>query len=59
MSKQWRVVKHYICALKGQTCGDQVAMYDASEAPDCSDCPIYLEWKSSGLTKAEFQEQFQ
>ena len=56
MTQQWYVVKHYNCHLTGSNCGDLLITGQRSAAPECCDCPTYLEWKKSGKTKKEFRE---
>lgn len=43
MTRVYKVHKQIICDLLGQNC-------DEIPPPPCSDCPIYQEWKESGLT---------
>ena len=52
MAKAWFVRKSYHCKILGEGC---VNNYEyLNRGMDCSDCPIYLAWKKSGLTMQEY-----
>lgn len=49
----WVIGRFYLCTIIGEACQD--VCYGPPQAPpECGTCGFYLDWKESGLTKAQY-----